>query len=137
MNYQFTQSRARSRLIKLLIAKSSLELLFVIVLALGFYEQNFNNNFRGAVDFADSQRIEGWVVDESDPSGRVEVQLFIDNAFVESSVAEQSENNRRVFRFKTPRLSPGEHDARIYAGRDGGLRRTLQMIGRSVRFKVE
>jgi hypothetical protein len=43
------------------------------------------------------------------------------------------------FVFPTPKLSSGEHEARVYAvhSNGAGSRRTLQLIGKPFRFRVE
>src|SRR3712207_1807461 len=79
---------ARKRLIKYLVLKSVIDLLFVGGLAVGFYLDAFNPRLSGALDEADAQGVAGWVVDRSNPSARVEVQLYVDGRFVESRRAD-------------------------------------------------
>ena len=139
---------ARGRLQNLLIAKSIIETLFVAALAVGFYYAAFNPYFRGALDVADAQRVAGWAVDASHPASRVEVQLYIDDRFVESRVADalrpdvaaagRADDDRHGFQFTSPALPPGEHEARVYAvhASGDGARRALQLLGKPLRFRV-
>jgi hypothetical protein len=43
------------------------------------------------------------------------------------------------FSFSTPKLLRGDHEARVYAvhSNGGGIRRTLQLIGKPYNFHVE
>jgi hypothetical protein len=139
---------ARARLTHLLIAKSIAEALFVAAIAVGFYYTAFNPYFRGWSDHADARHIYGWVINEASPYERVEVQLYIDNRFVASRQANLSrpdvlaEGRSRDewcgFEFDTPPLAAGEHEALVYAvhSSGGGARRTLQQIGRPLRFQI-
>ncbi|MDQ3652287.1 MAG: hypothetical protein M3458_18850 [Acidobacteriota bacterium] len=141
--------QSRLRLAHALIAKSLLELAFVIALATIFYYQTFNPYFRGAVDVADARRVAGWVVDERTPAARVEVQLYINGRFVSSDVAAEARPDVRLagragddwhgFNFGTPPLPNGSYEARVYAMHEsgGGLRRVSQLIGQPRRFQVE
>jgi hypothetical protein len=79
----------------------------------------------------------------------VEVQLFIDNTFVADAAADQfrpdvreakrAEDDWHGFVFHTPALRAGEHEARVYAmhSSGAGARRTLQLIGKPFRFRIE
>src|SRR4051812_34487256 len=80
--------KARTRLTKYLIFKSTVELLFVGALVVGFYLTAFAPNFRGTLDLADAKHVAGWVVNLSDPQGHVEVQLYIDGQFVGDGLAD-------------------------------------------------
>lgn len=137
-----------SRLTNILIAKSILEALFVGALAVGFYLTTFNPFFRGALDEANSQHIYGWALDEAAPARNVEVQLYIDGRFVGTTTANlprpdvlsagRAEDELHGFEFKTPPLTSGEHEARVYAifaGRDES-RLTLHQIGIARKFVV-
>lgn len=92
----------------------------------------------------------GWVIDEAQPDARVEVQLYIDGRVAASARADRERRDvyeagraadeRHGFSFDTPAaLRPGEHEARVYAAHesDEGARRTLQLIGRPLSFRVE
>ena len=141
--------KSRARLIHLLISKSTAEALLISAVAVGFYFSATNVNLRGVVDKADRQVVSGWAVDEGDPGVRVEVQLFIDDRFVADASAdkyrpdvheaERAQDDWHGFEFPPPQLSPGNHEARVYAvhAGAGGARRTLQLIGKPYRFRIE
>jgi hypothetical protein len=139
----------RTNLLQFLLAKSVAEALLVTGLGLSFYLVTTNPNLRGWLDQADAASVAGWVVDERNAAARVEVQLFIDDRFIEDSVASQFRPDVRQaqrandewhgFAFKTPPLTAGEHEARVYAVHRSGspARRTLQLIGKPLRFRVD
>jgi hypothetical protein len=101
------------------------------------------------LDAADKGAVTGWVVDESRPNARVEVQLFVDDHFAAAAIADQfrpdvheakrADDDWHGFVFNTPRLSVGNHEARVYAvhTNGSGTRRTLQLIGKPYRFRTE
>src|SRR6185436_7317716 len=82
-------TKSRARLIHLLISKSMAEALLITAVAVGFYFATTNPNLRGVLDNADETWVTGWVVDESNPTARVEVQLFVDDAFAGNVTANQ------------------------------------------------
>ncbi len=143
------KTRSRAKLVHLLISKSMAEALLVTAVAVGFYFATTNRHLRGVLDQADSHTVTGWVVDEGVPATRVEVQLFIDDTFVGDVAADEyrpdvheaklAEDDWHGFAFQTPQLRAGEHEARVYAvyGGGAGTRRTLQLIGKPFRFRVE
>src|SRR5258708_33390640 len=81
--------RSRSKLLHLLLSKSMAEALLLTAVAVGFYFATTNRHLRGVLDRADSRTITGWVVDEAQPSTRVEVQLFIDDRFIADALANE------------------------------------------------
>ena len=125
------------------------EAVLVTAVAVTFYFATTNRHLRGVLDQADSRTVTGWVVDEAQPSTRVEVQLFIDEKFMADTLASEfrpdvyearrAEDDWHGFVFRTPRLLPGEHEARVYALHSGGAgtRRTLQLIGKPFRFRID
>ena len=139
---------SRADLVNLLIGKSIVEALLVTTVAAGFYLSTTNPSLRGWLDFADAQTISGWAVDDHNPDRRVEVQLFIDDQFIEQRTAVESRPDVRQagraaddshgFIFKTPTLPPGEHEVRVYLLHRGASpeRRTLLIIGKPLRFTV-
>ncbi|HKP36109.1 MAG TPA: hypothetical protein VJT71_04570 [Pyrinomonadaceae bacterium] len=139
----------RANLLHLIIAKSVAEALLVTVVGIALYLVVTNTDLRGWLDQADAATISGWVVDERSAGSRVEVQLFIDDKFVEDRLAsefrpdvhqaQRANDNWHGFIFKTPPLAPGQHEARVFAVHRGGSgdRRTLQMIGKPIQFRVE
>ena len=142
-------NRPRSKLIHLLISKSIAEALLVAAIAVGFYFATSNPELRGVLDVANAETVNGWAVDEAQPWTRVEVQLFIDNEFVADKnaaefrpdvhSAKRAEDDWHGFVFATPPLPAGEHEARVYALLPNavGTRRTLQLIGKPLRFRIE
>ena len=125
------------------------EALLITAVAVGFYFATTNPNLRGVLDNADETWVTGWVVDESNPTARVEVQLFVDDAFAGNATANQyrpdvhnakrAEDDWHGFAFRMPKLSPGEHQARVYAvhSNGAGARRTLQLVGKPYNFRSE
>jgi len=125
------------------------EALLITAVAVGFYFATSNPYLRGVLDRADSQTVTGWAVDEAHPSARIELQLYIDDKFVSDTAADQfrpdvheakrAEDDWHGFVFQTPRLQTGEHEARVYAvhSNGAGARRTLQLIGKPYRFRIE
>lgn len=135
---------ARRRLVRLLVLKAAADLLLVCALAAGFYYASLRHTLRGALEHADAGVVRGWVLDESRPDRRVEVQLYLDGRFVASTLAdrtrESSDNDGgRGFVFRLGPQPPGEHEARVYAlhAPAEGRRHTLQQLGRPFRFVSE
>jgi len=139
---------SRAGLANLLIGKSVAEALLVSAVAAGFYVSMTNPSLRGWLDHADAQTISGWAVDDDNPGRRVEVQLFIDDQFIEQRAATDFRPDVRQagraaddwhgFVFKSPALPSGQHEARVYLLHRGAWpsRRTLQIIGKPLRFTV-
>ena len=139
---------SRRNLLQLLIAKSIVEAMFATSIAAGAYLVTTNPRLAGWLDFADEHTIAGWAMDGRHPQSRVDVQLFIDDRFVEDRVAadfrpdvhaaQRADDDWHGYFFQTPKLSPGEHEARVYVVNRGSVseRRTLQMIGKPLRFQV-
>src|SRR5678815_2883080 len=115
-------------LVNLLIAKSILETVLVGTIAVVVYTKVFPPTFKG------------WVVDESEPWRRVEVQLFIDGKFVGTQVAQLSrpdvvaagwgKDEWHGYSFVVSNLPEGGHEARVYAqhASGNGSRFTLQLL---------
>ncbi|HEV2859647.1 MAG TPA: hypothetical protein VGX48_01415 [Pyrinomonadaceae bacterium] len=121
---------ARPRLVKLLVAKAALDLLFVAALALGSGYLTVRARFRGAVEHADPRTVRGWVADTAEPGRPVEVQLFLGDRFAASTVAEDPAGDGRrafVFHLDTP---AADSEARVYAVEPGAdaTRRTLRLL---------
>ena len=141
-------NRSRAKLIHLLIATSIVEGLLATVVAVAFFLATTNENLQGVLDEANSETVSGWAVDQSKPYARVELQLYIDDAFVADGLAaeprpdvhaaERAEDDWHGFVFRTPPLKAGEHEARVYAVNPnrGGTRRTLQLVGKPLRFSI-
>lgn len=141
-------TKRRAGLLHFLLAKSLAELLFVGVLAVGFYLTAFTPFFRGTLDVANSRHVAGWVVNQAEPQARVEVQLYVDGRFAGNRLADlprpdvvaagRAADERHGFSFDTPALPPGEYEVRVYAVHvsGSGARRTLQLVGKPLRFQV-
>jgi hypothetical protein len=134
------------RLVHLLIVKSILDTIFVGALAVVVYTRLFPPTFHGWGEaVAESRSISGWAVNNADPWGRVEVQLFIDGNFVGTTVAQLSrpdvsaagwaKDEWHGYEFNLTGLSEGMHEARVYALHRSGARYTLQLLGNPIRFE--
>jgi hypothetical protein len=136
-----------ARLTRVLVAKSVIEALFVVALALYFFYPIFNSPVHGSIEVADQHTIAGWVINKSQPGMPIEVHLYIDGHFVSRHTAHTATSNSTHsfqsgaynFAFKTPLLAPGaEHEARVYVmrGASDGKRLLLQEIGAARQFRV-
>lgn len=140
--------QTRLNLFRLLLGKSILETVFLACLAVAFFFTTFPPYFHGFGE-ATPETISGWAVNNAAPWDRVQVQLFIDDHFVASAVANLSRPDVQQagwardewhgFSFPVSRLSVGEHEANVYAVHEsgGGVRRTLQLLGYPIRFSVD
>jgi hypothetical protein len=139
-----------SQLVNLLIAKSILETLLVGTIAVVVYLNAFPPSFHGWGEaVVESQSISGWVINDTDPWQRVEVQLFIDGNFVgrqaaylsrpDVHAAGWSRDDWHGYNFAVPGFAAGSHEARVYALHPSrnGARYTLQMLGDPIRFEVK
>jgi hypothetical protein len=139
----------KPQLVNLLIAKSVLETILVATIALVVYLKAFPPNFHGWGEAVTaSQSIAGWVVSDADPWRRVEVQLFVDGKLVGTKVASLSRpdvlaagwsrDEWNGYSFPVAGLSPGVHEARVYALHSSGkgARYTLQLLGDPIEFEV-
>lgn len=139
----------KSHLVNLLIAKSVLDTILVGTIALVVYLNAFPPTFHGWGEAVTTpQSIAGWVVNDSDPWRRVEVQLFIDGKLVDTQVAHLSRpdvvaagwarDEWHGYSFPLTGLSPGTHEARVYALHSSGkgARYSLQLLGDPIKFEV-
>lgn len=138
-----------SQLVNLLIAKSVIETILVGTIALVVYLNAFPPTFHGWGEAVPaSQSIAGWVVSDSDPWRRVEVQLFIDGKLFGTQVAYLSRpdvvaagwsrDEWHGYSFPVAGLNPGTHEARVYALHSSGkgARYSLQLLGDPIQFEV-
>jgi hypothetical protein len=142
-------SRLRGRLVKLIAAKLTLDLLFVCGLAVYTHAVTYRSGFDGELIHADGQTISGWVADLEQQGAPVEVQLFLNGRFAATTLADEpvsdaapsysARSGRRAFVFQFAQPRYGEYEARVYAVRvgRGGARRTLQQIGVPLSFKLK
>jgi hypothetical protein len=138
---------SRGTFAQLLIGKSIIEALLVTVVAAGLFLATTNPKLHGWLDQADAQTISGWAVDDGNSARRVDVQLFIDDKFIEQRAANElrpdvhqanrAQDDWHGFVFKTPTLAAGEHEVKVYVLHSGtsATRRTLQIIGKPLRFR--
>lgn len=136
----------RARLTRLLLAKLTLDLVFVAGLAAYTHAVAFRPFYSGSLEHADGRGVRGWVVDRAEPGRPVEVQLYIDGRFFAAGVADRprpdvpekgfAPGERHGFAFDFGQDLYGEHEASVYAVHEsgGGKRRTLQRIGGPVGF---
>jgi len=139
----------KKRLVTLLIAKSILDTVLVGAIAVAVYLKAFPLTFHGWGEAViESQQISGWAVNDADPWGRVEVQLFVDGKLMGAQVAHisrpdvlaagWSKDEWHGYSFGVSGLSAGMHEARVYAlhsSREGG-RFTLQLLGDPIPFEI-
>jgi len=139
----------KPQLVNLLIAKSVLETILVGTIALVVYLKAFPPTFHGWGEAVTaSQSIAGWVVSDAEPWRRVEVQLFVDGKLAGTQVATLSRpdvlaagwsrDEWHGYSFPMARLTPGVHEARVYALHSSGkgARYTLQLLGDPIQFEV-
>jgi len=136
------------KLAKALIAKSIAETILVSVIGIVFYLTAFPPYFHGWGEAANGN-IHGWAVDHSQPSSRVDVQLFIDGKFVAAAVANQSRpdivkqgwssDEWHGYVFSVPTQAVGLHEARVYAvhASAGSKRQTLQLLGDPIQLLAD
>lgn len=136
------------KLVHALIAKSLAETILVAGLGIAFYLAAFPPYFHGWGEVANGG-IAGWVVDQSAPWSRVEVQFFIDGKFAASATANLSRpdvvssgwsrDEWHGYAFSTSFVPTGMHEARVYAlhASGGGKRQSLQLLGDPIKFIVE
>lgn len=136
-----------TRLLKAVLTKSFLEILVVCaVVALAAYS-NFNPMLRGTIDAADASRVAGWVYDPLAREEAVEVQLFIDGAFVATQTAgRRREDLVRAdvapdvshgfsFNLQTQKLAPGPHTVQVFAVRNAnGPNKMLSSLTKAPRL---
>lgn len=133
-------------LVHILIAKSIIETLFISALVVVYFLDVFPH-FHGWGE-AMPRAISGWAVNSRNPTERVEVQLFVDDKFVASTVASQARpqvvaggwarDEWHGFTIPVSAMEAGYHEGRVYAihNSGGGSRKTLQLLGHVLHFKV-
>jgi hypothetical protein len=119
-----------SRLLRTIIAKSLIEIIFVCAVATLAAFSNFSPLLRGTIDAVDETRVAGWVYDPLDPDQVIEVQLFIDGKFVMAKLADERRDDLVEagattrpghgfsFRLDSLDLANGSHTAQVYALRE-------------------
>jgi hypothetical protein len=121
-----------TKLLRAILAKSFLELLFICVVATCAAFVNYSPLLRGAIDVADQTRVAGWAHDPLAPAESLDVQLFIDGQFIASQRADDpradlvtagaTEHANHGFRFALQQvpLANGQHTVQVYALRTAG-----------------
>ncbi len=140
-----------SRLLRAVLAKSFIEILFVCVIVAFAAFSNFSPLLRGTIDEVNQTRISGWVYDPLSPDESIDVQLFIDSRFIASKPANEiridlveagattKPNHGFTFTFDSLNLSEGIHTVQIYALRKAaGANKALIPISKTPQtFKVK
>jgi uncharacterized membrane protein len=137
----------KTQLVNVLIGKSVLDVFLVGTIAVVVYLNAFPPTFHGWGEAVVQDRcISGWVVNDADPWQRVEVQLFVDGKFAgtqraqlsrpDVAAAGWSKDEWHGYRFVLSDLTPGVHEARVYAVHASGARYTLQLLGDPITFEV-
>jgi hypothetical protein len=127
-----------------LIGKSILETLLVGTIAVVVFLKVFPPTFYGWGEPVEgTYSIAGWAVNSAAPYDRVEVQLFIDDKFYDSQVAQLSrpdvaaagwaKDEWHGYNFQVPLINRW-HVARVYAVHRSGDRITLQLLGEPIPF---
>ncbi len=145
------ETTVATKLLRAVIAKSFLEILFICVIATLAAFKNYSPLLRGAIDIADRTRVSGWAHDPQAPEQVLEVQLFIDDQFIATQRAEQRRDDlvragaaklpNHGFRFDLAavNLSNGRHAAQVYAVRTaaGTNKMLLPLAKQPVVFEVK
>ena len=139
-----------AKLVNILIGKAAIETLLVGAIAVGSYSMLFPPTFHGWGEAVNSSRtIMGWAVNDASPWERVEVQLFVDEKFVAAQPATLSRPDVKTagwakdewhgYSFLVEGLTPGPHEARVYAVRrsGNGTHYTLQLLGDPISFAAD
>ncbi len=117
--------------------------------AIFYYLIFFPPVFRGWPETTPYNSVAGWVVNEASPMQSVEVELYVDNQFIAHATADfpradvlaagRAKTDKCGFNFDLPPLARGTHEAQVYAVHKvyaGGAYRTLQRIGKPLRWKI-
>ncbi len=124
-----SETTVATKLLRAVIAKSFLEILFICVIATLAAFKNYSPLLRGAIDVADRTQVSGWAHDPQAPGESLEVQLFIDDQFIATQRAEQRRDDlvragatklpNHGFRFDLTSvgLAEGRHTVQVYAVR--------------------
>jgi hypothetical protein len=123
-----------TRLLRAVIAKTSLDLILIGVIVSFAAFTNFNPRLRGAIDAADQARVTGWAYDPQAPHEELEVQLFIDGQFAAAGRANEpredlvranaapTATHGFTFTIAALPLAPGPHRAQVYVVRQTASR---------------
>lgn len=125
-------TQTRRRLVRLLVAKAALDLLFVTTLAFGSGHLRIGARFGGRVEQAGARSVRGRLADAEGAGRPVEVQLFLDGRFAASALVEAGEaGGERPFVFDLDPPREGAREARVFAVEPSpdGSRRTLHPLG--------
>lgn len=139
----------KPQLVNLLIGKSIAETILVGAIAVVAFLNAFPPTFHGWGEAVVERRsIAGWAVNDATPAQPVEVQIFIDGKLKGAQVANLSrpdvvdagwaKDAWHGYEFVLTSLTPGNHEARVYAvhASGGGERYTLQLLGDPIKFVV-
>ncbi len=137
-------SSVPTRLLRAVFAKTAAELALLCVIATIAAFWNSSPLLRGAIDVADHTRVAGWAYDPTSPAEALEVQVFIDEKFTFSAIANESREDlvragaadgpNHGFSIPTGdlKLQPGTHTIQVYAVRNSaGASKILSPLSRS------
>lgn len=150
MSYPLTDGQVASRLLKAVSIKMLIEIIFVCIVVSLAASRTFHPFLRGALDMVNSARVAGWASDPTSLDEPLEVQLFVDGAFVAATRAVEVRHDLVAagattgpehgfsFALKAANLAPGLHFAQVYAVRPSiGSSLTLIPISKQpVKFEV-
>jgi len=131
------------------LAVASAATLLIGVASVALYLKAFPPYFRGWGEVTTDRKVAGWAINQSAPSERVEVQLYIDGRFISGGIADiprpdvvmagWTRDEHCGYSFDIPTLTAGYHDARVFALHKVGTGdyQTLQLSGDPLRFRVE
>ncbi len=150
MNHALTDGQVANRLLTAVSIKTLLEIVFVCAVVSTAAVESFHPFLRGALDIVDASVVAGWAYDPTAKDEPLQVQLFIDGAFVaadraievrkdlvEAGAAAEPEHGFS-FSLKSTNLAPGGHTAMVYAVRTsiGGNLSLIPISKEPVRFEV-
>jgi len=142
------ESVVASRIVNGVLLKTFVEIVVVCALVGFAAYRNLHPRVRGAVDVASADRVAGWAFDPDSANDRLEVHLYIDDAFVATQtasfersdlIAQRAANDpNHGFNFSSLEISTGEHNAQVYAVRKSfrGERLLLPLAPQPIRFSI-
>jgi hypothetical protein len=148
--HRFNPETAATKRLYAVALKAFLDILFICVVVTYTAFRNYSPLLRGAIDEANQQHVAGWAHDPLAPTESLEVQLFIDGAFIAARRANERRDDLvragatrlplHGYRFDLAqiRLTSGPHTAQVYAVRaaGGGSQMLLPLSRKPLAFHV-